>query len=294
MKKQSYIIIASAVLVVTLATTQFASAAGNGFTRAVASITGEGNASAPISGTVTAINGSTITITNKKGTLYTIDASSAKMRSAGEATPSLSTLKIGDTIAVMGTVTGNSVAAKTILEGVDFAKHGNKQMFNEKRIPGKITAINGSTITIEVGGKTKNATAQDFTVTTTSSTIFKKNGQAGTLSDLAVGQFISVAGTIDTNAKTITATEINSILPGTHAQLTGAVLSISGNTFVLQTKDGTSHTIDATSAKVVTGFNRNDQGTIAKLAVGDKVAVTGAPSSDNTTTIATIIRDTKK
>jgi len=68
-----------------------------------------------VGGTVSAVNGNTITITGRNGQTYTVDASAATVTK--EETVSVSNIAVGDTIGVMGTVTGNSVTATNIHDG---------------------------------------------------------------------------------------------------------------------------------------------------------------------------------
>jgi len=69
-------------------------------------------------GQVAAINGTTITITDSRNsTKYTIDASNASVTKNGSAS-SLSNIAVGDTVMIQGTVSGNSVTATSILDGL--------------------------------------------------------------------------------------------------------------------------------------------------------------------------------
>ena len=81
----------------------------NGFKRGVMNH-GRGRGT---SGTVTAVNGSQITLTDSKGTSYTVDAGSAKISKISTITTG--DIKVGDTLGVMGTVSGNTVTAKQII-----------------------------------------------------------------------------------------------------------------------------------------------------------------------------------
>jgi hypothetical protein len=67
-------------------------------------------------GTVTAVNGSTITLSGKDGTTYTVDASSAKISTM--ATITAADIKVGDTLGVQGTVSGTAVTAHDIMDGL--------------------------------------------------------------------------------------------------------------------------------------------------------------------------------
>jgi len=67
-------------------------------------------------GTVTAINGNSITVTGPNNTTYTVDASGAKFEKV--VTASISDIKVGDTIGAHGTTTGQTVTAQHIMTGM--------------------------------------------------------------------------------------------------------------------------------------------------------------------------------
>ena len=81
-----------------------------------------------IGGTVTAISGSTITVQGKNSTSYTVDASTAKISkitapATAGAKPTVTTItasdiQIGDTIRAQGTISGTSVIATQITDGL--------------------------------------------------------------------------------------------------------------------------------------------------------------------------------
>jgi hypothetical protein len=78
-----------------------------------------------VMGVVASINGTTLTVTGRTGdsatTTYTVDASSAmvlKSTSGKVATSTLSAVVAGDKVMVEGTVSGTSITAKTILDGL--------------------------------------------------------------------------------------------------------------------------------------------------------------------------------
>jgi hypothetical protein len=67
-------------------------------------------------GTVTAVNGTTVTITGKDGKTYTIDGSAATVSKTESIT--VGDIKVGDTIGARGTVSGTTITAKDIMDGV--------------------------------------------------------------------------------------------------------------------------------------------------------------------------------
>jgi hypothetical protein len=74
-----------------------------------------GNGQPVIAGSVSAINGSSLTVTNKSNVTYTVDASNAKIVQ-GQTTISISGLTVGDLVVVQGTVNGNNVTASSVID----------------------------------------------------------------------------------------------------------------------------------------------------------------------------------
>lgn len=74
-----------------------------------------GNGQPIIAGTISAISGTTLTVTNKSNVTYTVDASNAKVQNKG-ALSTLSTVAVGDNVVVQGTVTGTSVTAYSVID----------------------------------------------------------------------------------------------------------------------------------------------------------------------------------
>ena len=86
---------------------------GKGGASATSTIVGNGN---PIvAGNVTAVNGNTLTITNKSNATFTIDVTNAKIEKSG-AVSSVSNVAVGDGVIVQGTVNGNSVVASSVID----------------------------------------------------------------------------------------------------------------------------------------------------------------------------------
>jgi len=84
-----------------------------------------GNGEPVVAGTISAINGSAISITNKSNIVYNIDASGSKFLE-GNNTIGISTLKIGDAVVVQGTINGTSIVATTIIDQTGPANNGTR------------------------------------------------------------------------------------------------------------------------------------------------------------------------
>ena len=141
-------------------------------------------ASKGVSGTVVSVSGNTITLTDRKNTMYTVDTTNAKFSGGLDETFSIANILPGDKIRINGTVTGTTVAATSVMD----ASYMARTVFS-----GKVTAVSGMTITMM---KNKNVT---LTVDTSSATFkkgFGKNAKTIAASDIAVGDRLTVVGTI--------------------------------------------------------------------------------------------------
>lgn len=74
-----------------------------------------GNGQPVVAGSVTAINGSTISITNKSGVSYSIDGTNAKVDKAGSLS-TVSSITVGEMVVAQGTVNGTAVTATSIID----------------------------------------------------------------------------------------------------------------------------------------------------------------------------------
>src|ERR1700734_2592540 len=130
-------------------------------------------------GTVTAISGDTITLSSKgfgqnaTATTYTVNATNATVTKSGAAS-SLSAIAVGDTLMVQGTVSGDSVTATKINDGVGMGAGGAGR---QPGIFGTVSAISGTTLTVTskapVGPKSSSssATATTYTVNAANATV---------------------------------------------------------------------------------------------------------------------------
>ena len=182
---------------------------------------GNGMMNRGVVGTVSAISGSTITLSGRQGfastttmTTYTVNASSAVVRK-GNATSTVSAIAVGDKVMVQGTVTGTSVTAKVIIDGVYNQMMGGRGQNGNRNNPGSasstpfmgngqpivagsITAISGSTITVTTMSSTT------YTVDATNAKILQGPNPVS-LSTLTVGERVIVQGTVNGNSVVATA-----------------------------------------------------------------------------------------
>ena len=146
-------------------------------------------------GKVTAISDTSITVSNPKGDskTFTINSDTKFMKWSETATSS--DVTVGSLVRIMPTAKGSNTAAK-IMVGVP-------------HVAGKVTAVNGSSVSIT------NREGKSFTVVESDSTKFTKNGAAATSADVVVGQVIVAQGSFASGSTTtLNATSIMVGLPG--------------------------------------------------------------------------------
>ncbi|HTP57197.1 MAG TPA: DUF5666 domain-containing protein [Candidatus Paceibacterota bacterium] len=248
-------------------------------------------------GTVSAVNGTTLTVTSTFGrnggtvTTYTVDASSATVTKNG-ASSTVSAIAVGDTVMVQGTVNGTSVTATTIRDGVMMGRGPGQN----RGVVGTVASVNGTTLTV-TGRAPKNGTATTYTVDASGATV-TKNGASSTVSAIAVGDTVMVQGTV--NGTSVTATTIRDGMPAKKPQGTpnpviqgngepvvaGSVTAISGSTLTIANKSNITYTIDASGATVVV---KGASSSVSNVAVGDDVIVQG--TVNGTSVVASSVID---
>jgi hypothetical protein len=178
---------------------------------------GPGPARIPgIFGTVSTISGTTLTVTSKGGpatqssggTTYTVNASSATVMKDG-ATSTVSAIVTGDTVMVQGTVSGTSITATRINDGLPPQAGGmplgkgsalaSLQGNGEPVIGGSVSAISGDTLTVT------NKSNVTYSVDATNATVVKGNATSS-LASIATGDSVVVQGTV--NGTSVTASTI--------------------------------------------------------------------------------------
>lgn len=159
-----------------------------------------------ISGTVTAVNGNSLSVSGKNGTTYTVDATNATVKKAGSSIQ-VSSIAVGDVVMVRGTVSGTSVTATAIMDGVPRMGMGNKN-----GIAGTVTAVSGTTITLT----SRNGTVYAIDASSAKLTTGFRAKTPITVSDVKVGDLIVASGTV--SGTSVVATTVNDNgTPSAHA-----------------------------------------------------------------------------
>jgi hypothetical protein len=134
-------------------------------------------------GTVSAVSATGFTLTDAKGTVYTVTTAGATIQKPFSGTLVLADIKANDKVVVKGTLTGTTIAAKSI---IDMPANTHPAATR-----GTVTAVNGNVITVQ---NTHTGVVSNVTVNADANTQVTKDGKAATLADATVGTKISVKG----------------------------------------------------------------------------------------------------
>lgn len=169
-------------------------------------------------GSVTAVNGATLTISGRQGfshasstpatVVYTVDASNATVKK-DNATTTVASIAVGDTVAVRGTVSGTNVTATAIFDGVMPMMRGGRGgpgmggMGTSTRtmpmspitgngqpvIAGSVSAISGNTLTVT------NKSNVTYTVDVTNAKIVEGQSTIA-VTGITVGDNVIIQGAV--------------------------------------------------------------------------------------------------
>ncbi len=158
---------------------------------------------------------------------------------------------------------------------------------------GTVSAISGTTLTVQSKARPNKGTATAYTVIASGATV-TKNGQASSVSGIAVGDMVMVQGTVSGTSVTATVIRDGMMMGkgmGTNSQppvitgngqpiVAGKVANITGNIVTITNSSNVTYTIDATNAKVAKG---NTLESLSNVSDGDMVVVQGTVNGTSVT-----------
>ena len=147
-----------------------------------------------VGGDFTALTSSSITIVNFDGTASTYVINSSTVVTNLRQSATTASLALGENVRIVASSTDTSVAGSIELVPATLA--------------GRVSAINGDTITVTG----PNASADTILVSTT--TTYTKSGATASLADISVGSFIFAEGTFSSSPSTIDAATVGIGDPG--------------------------------------------------------------------------------
>lgn len=168
--------------------------------------------------TVSSISGNTIIVAGKTGgpgaknnteTVYTVDAGNAAVKKDG-ADSAVSSIAVGDTLMIRGTIDGTNIAATSIDDGMPGKGQGSPQNQGARdpivegdgqpMIAGTVISVSGSTFTVTNKGN------NTYEIDASGATIKKDGVENATVSNIAAGDQIVAQGAV--NGTSMTASSV--------------------------------------------------------------------------------------
>src|SRR3989344_4918265 len=143
-----------------------------------------------VAGTVTAVGSTTITLAGNNGVTYAL--TDVKVKGGA-----LSDVQVDDSVIARGTTSGSALAPASVID-MTFLRARASEARSHVRV-GIVTAVNGSTFTIESLGSHPKTT-----VTTDASTVVKAKHDATSSSAITVGTQVFVVGTTTASSNSST------------------------------------------------------------------------------------------
>jgi hypothetical protein len=175
-------------------------------------------------GTVTGINGNNVTIkpdannSDEQESVTTIVLTGSTQYLAGPgATANKDSIKVGSFIIAEGTLSsdGKTLTASKVAVGLGAGHMGGHMhggAFGGPHADGTVTGISGNNISIKADANHPDEQSSVTTVVVTSSTQYlsglRNSGAAATKASVKVGSFIIARGTLSSDGKTLTATQV--------------------------------------------------------------------------------------
>ena len=248
--------IAGTVLGLTLAIGAVAGVSAHGFG-------GPGGGGPGGAATITAINGSQLSLSTVNGWSRTLDAAGATITGPDNATLALSDLEVGDEVRVHEA--RNFDGSTTVVEISVVAPH----------VDGTVTAVTDTSVTVQ------GADGTSRTVTLNDATTYSARRDAAAKADLTVGSVVRIEGTENADGS-FTATSV-SIRP---AGLRGTVTATTADSITVQDEAGNTATIHVDAS--TTYRTVNGTGSLADVTVGSVVRAEGVRNADGSLKATTV------
>lgn len=231
-----------------------------------------------VEGTVTALNGSAISVKKGNGSVVIVQAANAKIVRRFGATMTLADIQTNDRLLIVGTVaTGTEVVASHIRDLSLQARNGT--------FSGSISSVSSGTKTFVL--QTNNRDAQ--TIIVNAATKITKNGNTATFSDLAVSGIVRVTGVWNRTNENVTATSISLTTPLVRVHIQGKVTVDGDSEITIVTDDQKTYIVDLKKSEV--RFSQEERMNKKQIQLGDRLDIWAKSEVNSTRLNAYAIRN---
>jgi hypothetical protein len=215
--------------------------------------------------TITAINGSNLSLKTEDGWTRTIAVTSSTKVTKGDQTIALSDLKVGDSIGFKQTRNDDGTYTIDAI-GVLIPQ-----------VAGTVSDVTSSGFTL----KTRDGTT--WTITVTGSTTYALGSANGSKSDVKAGTDVVVSGEKGPTDTSLTAQAVHIRVPVVFGQVTAKT----GSTVTIKRLDGTSQTVHVGSGTTYR-VRGKDAASLSDITVGMNIVVQGMQRSDGSIDATTV------
>ncbi len=216
---------------------------------------------AELVGKVTAVSGTSITVSDPQGFARTIIVSGATTYVDNGAAGNLGDVVVGAKIVAQGTIDANKTSLDALSITIGSGEHN-------ELVRGTVTATTATSVTVE----DHKGVSTTFTYTPT--TKFLEGKTSVTASSLAVGERVSVEVN---SAATTTALSISITL----SSLSGKVSAVTSSTITITDPQGFARTIDVSASTTYT--SGATASTLSAVVVGSRIVASGLIAADGST-----------
>lgn len=201
----------------------------------------------------------------------------------------------GATAAVLLLASGVAMAAPSQTATGQAPTPGQTEQAQKRRpiaqrgpiVTGRVQSVDGSAIVLL--GRKRSENAPGVSITTNSSTTFYAPGVSNaTISNVTAGDRVAILIDTDASSENVRVASAVSVLPQSETALVaGEVSDITASGFTLTGRRAISGTVNAGSAKVIVPGKTS--ATLSDVQNGDRVAVQGAPTGDQSLNATLIV-----
>ena len=230
-----------------------------------------------LSGIVSGVSGSQIFFRAGSAALYAAEVGNANLVRKYGAPMQMGEVLIGDKVEVKGLVWPDNSISTSYLRNLSLYAHNSTFI-------GKVASINPSNGSFVLQSRPNGAQ----NITTGPLTVFKKNGQVSSFSQVELGINETVKGSWERSFQNVMAGSVAGVVRFVNIEITGILNGINGKSLTI-TADNVIYGVDTSTAKVE---NKSSKITnLSTYSLGDIIRIQGSHISEGVAITASVVKD---